>query len=190
MEKELLKKFSERGVVFSNRLRFSSVSLFNRVKDAWKDVDDDIYHWLNTYIASQNTAFEDGLLTLSEVENRHYAVFAKEDLDPYRYIAEYSGVVKKRSFSMIFTNPYCVEYHVGFSTLKTYVIDALYEGNITRFFNHSKNSNLIMQFTLLGGIPHFLIFTKRPIRKGEQLTLNYGKKFWFQMMRIPKATLE
>ncbi|XP_066516209.1 histone-lysine N-methyltransferase SETDB2 isoform X2 [Hoplias malabaricus] len=61
---------------------------------------------------------------------------------------------------------------------QTYYLDALKEGNVARFINHSCNPNLFVQNVFVDThdlkFPTIAFFTCRPIQAGTELTWNYS----------------
>jgi SET domain-containing protein len=55
------------------------------------------------------------------------------------------------------------------------IIDATYSGNFTRVLNHSCAPTLELEAIRVDSyIPRLVFFTKRLIKKGEELTFHYG----------------
>ncbi|XP_055326325.1 histone-lysine N-methyltransferase SETDB1-like [Sitodiplosis mosellana] len=60
--------------------------------------------------------------------------------------------------------------------IEEFVVDSLYSGNISRFFNHSCNPNMFEQRVFIGDderFPVIAFFTKDLVKAGEELTFNY-----------------
>eukprot|EP00455_Lapot_gusevi_P048452 TRINITY_DN6697_c0_g1_i5.p1 TRINITY_DN6697_c0_g1~~TRINITY_DN6697_c0_g1_i5.p1 ORF type:complete len:102 (-),score=7.63 TRINITY_DN6697_c0_g1_i5:45-350(-) len=61
---------------------------------------------------------------------------------------------------------------------REFVLDALFEGNVARFFNHSCEPNLETQSVIKevqdGRFPRICFFTSRIVEPGEELTVFYG----------------
>ncbi len=53
------------------------------------------------------------------------------------------------------------------------VIDATMAGSQARFVNHSCEPNCVSRLTSIDGVPHIIIYAKRDIRPGEELTYDY-----------------
>ena len=175
--------FDKQGITFSNRLRFYPPAIEARVRNAWRPYYCDERDFLKECLF-QRPPTED--LTLRFIDDiKGYGVFATAPIERYRYIGEYCGVVKKRAWHMIANNPFCVTYPGGFSW-RTYVINARKEGNITRFINHGDANVMMRSLRFDDGLLHMVFFTSRLIHEGEELLLNYGKKYWFQMLAFPR----
>lgn len=182
--KEFFKKLN---INYSDSLRFEKPIVKEKVLKAWKKNKDPANKWLGE-------CFEDELNEKKHPKIRikyyncdiGYAVYAAEDIGTHKFIGEYTGVVRKRSFSMIFKNQYCVEYPVGFDTLRRYVIDAQDTGNFTRFINHNSIPNVEMKSALFkDGLIHVIFIAKRLIRKDEPLTIDYGRRYWLELFKRP-----
>ena len=182
------KIFSDLGVRYSDELVFEKAKVKEKEVRAWKKNREPHWKWMAACFEEER---KNGMHPQVELKYRgsalHYGVFAKEDIGTHRYVGEYTGVVRKRRLRMIYGNHYCVEYPVRFETYRKYVIDASKEGNFTRFINHSSAPNLEMRSGVFSdGVIHMIFLAKRLIRKGEELTLHYGKRFWLQTLRRPE----
>jgi hypothetical protein len=112
-----------------------------------------------------------------------YGLFAKEDLAQDSYAGEYTGIVRKndrRYFEPL--NNYCYEYPIPDEIGRSFVIDAT-QGNFTRFMNHSYHPNLKPIHAFYDGFYHLIFLSLCRIKKGDQLTYNYGQSYWY--MREP-----
>jgi SET domain-containing protein len=106
-----------------------------------------------------------------------YGVFAVKNIPELSFIGEYTGIVRKRRFWGEFSNDYVFSYSIGPDDTP-WVIDAKEKGNFTRFINHSYEPNLTSRWIIFDGIAHIILFANRLIREGEQLTYDYGPKYW------------
>ncbi len=106
-----------------------------------------------------------------------WGVFALQDFKKMQFIAEYVGRVRKRQ-KKDEKNAYCFEYVVaqGFST--PYTIDAMEQGALARFINHSDHPNLSSSLATFDHLSHIVLFAKEPVAKGEQLCYDYGPDYW------------
>jgi hypothetical protein len=109
-----------------------------------------------------------------------HGIFAEEVISEKAFVGEYVGVVRKNDFRRYVepTNDYLYQYPVLSEDGMHFVIDAT-KGNLTRFINHSYTPNLDKKFILYQGIYHVIFLSNRIIEKGEQLTINYGKNYWY-----------
>jgi SET domain/AWS domain len=104
-------------------------------------------------------------------------VVANEEIQVGEFIGEYQGeVIDEKEFQNR-KEAYCGERHFYFMSLtpKLY-IDASRVSQITRFINHSCEPNAETQKWNAGGEPRIGIFAKTLIRKGDEITFDYGVK--------------
>ena len=107
-----------------------------------------------------------------------YGVFAKEDIAPYSTLHHYAGILTvddklNEEDDSTF----------AFSELKKYSIDAMREGNWTRFMNHANErdcKNNVVPWEYYHKEGPRIVFTAgvRGIKKGEQLLYSYGEDYW------------
>ena len=107
-----------------------------------------------------------------------WGLFARKDIEPYTYIGEYTGFVRKYRKIIDDHNAYCFEYSIGGNIHTHLTIDAKEKGNLARFINHSFSPNLNQTPAFQDGVMHVVFRANRKIKKGEQLTYNYGKPYW------------
>jgi hypothetical protein len=100
-----------------------------------------------------------------------WGVFTNRPFKKMEYIAEYVGKVRKRRRSDS-KNGYCFEY------ASKYNIDAMEEGGLSRYINHSSKPNLNSSLAWKDGIGHIILYTKEPVAKGVQLCYDYGPDYW------------
>ena len=108
-----------------------------------------------------------------------YGLFAEENLAKGAYAGEYTGIVRennRRYFEPL--NNYCYEYPVPDDIGRSFVIDAT-QGNLTRFINHSFTPNLQPIHVFYDGFYHLIFLTLQKIKKGQQLSYNYGQSYWY-----------
>ena len=106
-----------------------------------------------------------------------WGVFAEQDLMPMHYIGEYAGIVRRKKRSDA-KNAYCFEYSIVSDESTRYTIDAMDQGGIVRFINHSSTPNLTSALATYQNLSHIVIFARRLIKKGEQLCYDYGPAYW------------
>jgi hypothetical protein len=108
-----------------------------------------------------------------------YGAFAEEVIEPDTFVGEYTGVVRE-NVRVYFQplNNYCYEYPVPDDIGRSFVIDAT-KGNFTRFINHSKKPNLKPVYAFLDGFYHLILISLCKIEKGEQLSYEYGARYWW-----------
>ncbi len=119
-----------------------------------------------------------------------YGVFATTDIPKDSSIGIYTGEVLHKSKSNL-------DYSFEWSGIdsnnvwKELKIDASRTGNATRFINHDDQSKCncgsldIMDKNM---IPQTLFVAMKAIKKGEQLTINYGLKYDWKKKAVKQAT--
>jgi hypothetical protein len=106
-----------------------------------------------------------------------WGVFANRNFKKMQFIAEYTGKVRKRRKTDV-KNAYCFEYLVAQGFDSPYTIDALDQGGLARYVNHSSSPNLNSSLATFENISHIVLYTKEPIAKGTQLCYDYGPDYW------------
>lgn len=112
-----------------------------------------------------------------------YGLFAAADLLERSFVAEYTGMIRQIDKKNPDLNEYCFQYPTKLGSSKYFVIDALDEGNITRFINHSDQPNLQPLWIVNRGVLHLIFIANRFIPKGTELTFDYGPDYWVRRER-------
>uniref|UniRef100_A0A914XRT5 Uncharacterized protein n=1 Tax=Plectus sambesii TaxID=2011161 RepID=A0A914XRT5_9BILA len=112
--------------------------------------------------------------------NRGWAVRCLQRIPKGTYICEYAGEILTSDMADARDDDtYLFEIE---SDGHNHCIDAGKFGNISRFINHHCEPNLSPVKVLWDHAdrryPHICFFAKRDIPKGEELTFDYGDKFW------------
>jgi hypothetical protein len=111
------------------------------------------------------------------VEGKGFGIVAGEDIPAGDFIGEYQGEVIDEVEMHRREQAYCGERHFYFMSLTSRLyIDASRVAQITRFINHSCDPNAETQKWNAGGEPRVGIFARSMIRKGEEITFDYGVK--------------
>ena len=106
-----------------------------------------------------------------------YGLFSQKEIPAHTCIGTYVGFVRQiRRFHPELNN-YCLHYSTRFCSFHYFVIDAQNCANETRFINHSKTPNLRPFCLVDRGLLHIGFFATRAIKKGEELTFDYGTSF-------------
>ena len=113
-----------------------------------------------------------------------YGVFADEDLEKDSFVGEYVGIVRPLCRIYSKENEYCFHYPTKFWSMEYLVIDSLKVGNELRFVNHSDIPNLVPNCMTIRSLIHIVLMTTRKIKKGEQLTFDYGEDYWKRRQKI------
>jgi len=120
-------------------------------------------------------------LVLFRVENKGWGVRASQPISKGSYVCEYIGEIitdfeadQREDDSYLFD----LDNKDG----DTYCIDARRYGNIARFVNHSCDPNLIPVKVFIDHqdlkFPRIAFFAVRDIEVNEELSFDYGDKFW------------
>ena len=134
--------------------------------------------WLGVYFQQHIKEPRSAAVELRWIDDAiGWGVFAAENLPEMYYIGEYAGLVRGKKFKDS-KNSYCFQYAIvqGESTRLT--IDAKDQGGIVRFINHSDTPNLHSALATTENLSHVIFYTNRPLKKGEQLSYNYGPDYW------------
>ncbi|MFC1478269.1 SET domain-containing protein-lysine N-methyltransferase [Candidatus Margulisiibacteriota bacterium] len=118
-------------------------------------------------------------------------LFANDSFKPGGFIGEYAGaVVPKYSGEEVNLYKFLYEPYPGFTQAdKKLELDGKYNGNHTRFINHNDEPNTAGAYIAYQGRWHIIFFATKEIKKGEQITFNYGHDYW-QKMRILKIGMK
>ncbi len=101
-------------------------------------------------------------------------LFAEEIIEEGAFSGEYTGLVRfDRGYYAELHNDYCFRYPIAGC-----LIDAREQGNLARFINHSERPNLQALFVHYDGLYHVIFLALRKICTGEELTFDYGPKYW------------
>lgn len=117
-------------------------------------------------------------------ESIGYGLFANQDIADGEFVGEYTGVVRRTFRKHPDLNEYCFQYPTKYWSWKYFVIDALKEGNYLRFANHSDRPTMQPSTAMDRGLLHQIFFTTRKIKKGTELTFDYGTDFWLKRKKI------
>ncbi len=178
--KELENQFK---ISYAPALDFAKLSHFHKLtrktaKFHRKGYLDDEQIWLGTYFQEEILSAPLPPVRLRWIDSDlGWGVFADKDLNPMEYIGEYAGLVrcKKRSDSK---NSYCFEMSIAPGERTRYTIDALDQGGISRFINHSSIPNLSSALATVRDLSHVVLFVSKFVSKGEQLCYDYGADYW------------
>lgn len=118
-------------------------------------------------------------------ETLGFGIFAQQRIQSCTFIAEYTGVVKDLGKRTTKDNYYCVRYTSWGIKRRKLIVDAQNCGNFTRFINHSETPNLGLQSIYWNGLPRMVLVSLQEIKKGTQLTFDYGSLFWKDCTQVP-----
>ena len=107
-------------------------------------------------------------VVVRETKNKGRGLFADENIKKNEFVIEYTGITTRhKSVSKVCT--YMMKLD------KDRVIDAIHDDNPARYANHSCEPNAYTQVWTVEGKSHVGIFALRNIKKGEEITFNYGR---------------
>jgi len=168
------------GVPYLGSLDFTRLGRMRRVAGRMKNARPDLEHrWLSTYFRQELLASKasPGICLRWINGTMGWGIFAKRDLPSFEYIAEYTGIVRKRT-SHDRKNAYCFEYPLRESGDSSYVIDAQDTGSVARYINHSNTPNAASLCVHIEGFNHIVLYTLKTISKGEEICYDYGPDYW------------
>ena len=108
-----------------------------------------------------------------------YGTFAESHIAKDQMVGEYTGIVMatKEIKDTKYTWDYLAGYDEQGKEFK-FSVDAAKFGNEMRFVNHDYQPNAVMKYIPQGGVWHVVYIASRPIKKGEQILTDYGKRYW------------
>ncbi|MBF8263212.1 MAG: seT domain protein [Parachlamydiales bacterium] len=171
------------GIVYLPRLDFQSWTDFSSISRKIAKFHEKGYLtqqqlWLGAYFQKEILGCEVPPVALRWIDDEiGWGVFSLQDLKPMALIGEYTGQVRRKNRSDA-KNAYCFQYSIISSEPTRYAIDARNQGGITRFINHSDTPNLGSALATCHNLSHIVLFTKKQIRKGEQICYDYGSDYW------------
>ncbi|KAI9202091.1 uncharacterized protein BJ171DRAFT_515660 [Polychytrium aggregatum] len=120
-----------------------------------------------------------GQLVLFKTRNKGWAVRCTQDIKQGTFIGEYVGDVRRTGHDAPTSSRYIFGLDYNTHGDPKYEIDSERNGNITRFFNHSCEANLVQRAVFIdepydSEFHRLAIFALRNINKGEELTLDYN----------------
>ncbi len=134
--------------------------------------------WLGKYYQTELATFVAPDVVIRWIDPTFgWGVFANRPFKKMEFIAEYVGRVRKRERRDA-KNGYCFEYVLVQGVKSPYTIDAMDQGGVSRYINHSDKPNLNSSLATLDHVSHVILYAKEPIAKGEQLCYDYGPDYW------------
>lgn len=120
------------------------------------------------------------LVSLRNSSIHSYGLVVMESAEPGDLIIEYVGELVRASVANIREWKYEREYR-GDGIASSYlfrldgimVIDASHQGNLARFINHSCEPNCFAKTITLNGSKRIVLYAKKSIRPGEEITYDY-----------------
>uniref|UniRef100_A0A6C0EB79 SET domain-containing protein n=1 Tax=viral metagenome TaxID=1070528 RepID=A0A6C0EB79_9ZZZZ len=120
-----------------------------------------------------NNMFYDMKLKKSNIKNAGLGVFSQVNIDNKVVIGEYDGKLVKS------TDKYNADYTMQI-TEKIYVDGSKYPRPFTSMINDTYKTNFKhnCEFVIREKKQKVLIRTIRPIKKGDELYIDYGEEYW------------
>lgn len=177
---ERKKLFKHMGIIYLDRTIVDYAPLFDMdMKKTERYIKDPAGNELLTQLYGQDV--ESKKLAPMSVrwlgKDVGYGVFAEADISKDQFIGIYTGVVQERD--KVMSKDYAWAYPAYTVQGQRISLDAKYEGNEMRFVNHSYKPNSVVRYVLgLDGLWHVCYVALRPIKKGQQILISYGKKYW------------
>lgn len=177
-----LKDINEENICFCKRSRNSSVgcekNCINRILNI-ECGDDCIFKSLCANKRFQKFQYLN--IKVIPMMFKRFRLVADEDIPKNSFIIEYVGEV----IDKIQLESRQVEYsNLEFSYLMQLdaanVIDATKKGNKSRFLNHSCDANACAEKWIVNGKLRIGIFSCQPIKKNEEITIDYGIEGMFE----------
>ena len=107
-----------------------------------------------------------------------FGLFAEREVEKGTFIGEYVGEIRKSHLWSPPANQYCFQHLKNHFWEFPYMVDAEKKGNHTRYINHSESANCEIFPVFFQGILRLLARTTKDVKLGEELTLDYGPRFW------------
>jgi len=116
---------------------------------------------------------------------RGFGLFARDDVPAGSFVAEYAGLVAPSKNDRAFDG-YALDYAQALdgTTLR---ISARDFGSVARFVNHDpeRPNAAVVAATPPSGLRRVLIITTSPIRRGDQILVDYGPAYWHGADVVP-----
>ncbi len=178
-----LKSPNQDEVLFYPHLSFSTYRLFRKVWIYSQKVKDKLEFkslWFSKlFKCFPSICFEPpSVLIKYSGPNIGMGLFANEDLSKGSILGEYTGAITKWKFWNIESGDYRFQYPTRGTIKPKYIIDAELGGNWTRLVNHSFDPNIEAVAIFSGGILRMLYVLFKSVKKGEELTIDYGLDYW------------
>ncbi len=171
-------------VEYISNLEFENPKIFNWLinKCIWANRNGYISYkqkWLGAYFEKEIFSGHTADVSIKWINStKEFGLVTNVDLPEKKYVGEYVGLVHPFHKRIDNRNSYCFEYLIGYEYKTKHTIDARDKGNIIRFINHSFLPNLTPVSVLCGGIMHIIFRTNKFIKKGSELTYDYGPNYW------------
>lgn len=122
-------------------------------------------------------------LVLGRSSIHSWGLFAGEDIEAGDMVIEYVGEIIRHSVANVRERKYELALRAQgskemassyfFRLDADLVVDATHKGNLSRFINHSCDPSCLARVLTLDGARRIVMYTRRDIRRGEELTYDY-----------------
>jgi hypothetical protein len=182
---ELTKEEFERHfkIKYISHLKFIDYAFFKKVikSGSWvfnkRFLDTDMLKLFDQYQSKISSGYFADVIIKWIDDSLQYGVFAARDINVGEYIGEYIGIIHQMYRFRPHFNEYCLHYPL-FPSFRYFLTDSKFEGNKSRFLNHSFEPNLELKVAAENGLLHCIFFANQMINAGSQLTFNYGEDYW------------
>lgn len=120
-------------------------------------------------------------------DQKGYGVIANENIPQWKFIGEYTGIVRPRNILFPNVNDYCFMFPRKWLNFRPLTIDSEKSGNFTRFINHSDYPNLESLAIFYEGMMHIVFRTIKSLSIGEEMTYDYGDIYWKKRIKIKEG---
>ncbi|EOD24560.1 hypothetical protein EMIHUDRAFT_206556 [Emiliania huxleyi CCMP1516] len=113
-------------------------------------------------------------LKLAKSAIHSWGLYAAEHIDAEDFVVEYIGeyvrssLAEQREQKLGYGDDYI------FRVDAEQLVDATCKGGVARFANHCCEPNCYTRIITAGGKPRIVLYSKRPIEPGEEITYNYN----------------
>lgn len=170
------------GITYLSHLEFASYEQLERIHHYLRRIErtfGEENRWLSAFYRPQIESGEMGDLVVRWIDDRlGYGLFAGSVLAPHSYLGEYTGRVRAARFRERRSLEYGFEYPGRDRWGRRYIVDAAEGGNEMRYINHGDEPNCEAVAVYCEGVVRIAIRALRRIERGEQLTLDYGERYW------------
>lgn len=170
------------GITYLSHLQFASYTQLERIHNYLQRIRRKFSienQWLATLYRPDIESGQIANLVIRWIdEQMGYGLFAGSALSAQCYLGEYTGRVRPARLRERGALEYSFEYPGRNRWGMRYVVDAAEAGNEMRYINHSDDPNCEAVAVYCEGIVRIAIRALRRIEKGQQLTLDYGERYW------------
>lgn len=167
-------KFRLLAKIMSGKIKLPKRYRFKMTSSYWDNIDFNPNYSHNHKCSPQLSHF---VKIYQTPDGRGKGAYANIDLDVGVYLGCYLGRVvdNLEEYEISYFPDVAYRFEIPFND---WVICAKDYGNETRYFNHSDKENVEVRGICHEGEYHLGFFTKEKIKKGDEMTINYGEGYW------------